>query len=77
MKKHLVKMIRILKTRAISKKLEEEKENKKIMDKMDNLINQTQIRYNNKMKLMRINLTMIRRKSNQIMLTTTMKWNNK
>ena len=77
MKKHLVKMIRILKTRAISKKLEEEKENKKIMDKMDNLINQTQIRYNNKMKLMRTNLTMIRMKSNQIMLTTTMKWNNK
>lgn len=77
MKKHLVKMIRILKTRAISKKLEEEKENKKIMDKMDNLINQTQIRYNSKMKLMRTNLTMIRMKSNQIMLTTTMKWNNK
>ena len=77
MKKHLVKMIRILKTKAISKKLEEEKENKKIMDKMDNLINQTQIRYNNKMKLMRTNLTMIRMKSNQIMLTTTMKWNNK
>jgi hypothetical protein len=67
MKKPTVKMIKILKTRVISKKSEKENENLKIMDKMDNLINQTQIKYNNRMKMMRINLKMIKMKSSQIM----------
>jgi len=44
------------------------------MDKMDNLINQTQTKYNYKMKMMKINLTMIKMKSSQIMWITIMKW---
>ena len=74
MKKPTVKMIKTLKTRVISKKSEKENENLKIMDKMDNLINQTQIKYNNRMKMMRINLKMIKMKSNQIMQIIIMKW---
>jgi len=41
---------------------------------MDNLINQTQTKYNYKMKMMKINLTMIKMKSSQIMWITIMKW---
>ena len=69
-------MIKILKIRAINRRGEKGENNLKVIDKKAYSNLTYRIRIDCKMKLMTINLMMIKKRINQKMQITTMKWIN-
>ena len=69
-------MIKILKIRAINRRGEKGENNLKVIDKKSYSNLTYRIRIDCKMKLMTINLMMIKKRINQKMQIITMKWIN-